>query len=138
MLIFFIFSIVCSQNIIIKNPSFEELDSNNKLLNWYNPENVEISSVISHSGKNSLHFKSALDRFITVAQAVNVEKVFQYEICAYVKFLNTIVKRTFGFILHSSNHTPGIYENYNSRSYYGFTEWKKICFKTGVIIFSIF
>ena len=50
MLIFFLISIVFSQN-IIKNPSFEEVDSNNKLLDWYNPDNVEISTV-SHSEKN--------------------------------------------------------------------------------------
>ena len=47
MLILFLISVVCSQN-IIKNPSFEEVDSNNKLLDWYNPNNVEISPV-SHS-----------------------------------------------------------------------------------------
>ena len=94
-------------------------------MNWYNPENVEISSVIKHSGQNSLHFKSVPDRYIPVSQAVNVEKGFQYEVCAYVKFLNAMVKRTFGFIVHSPKHTPGFYENYNSRSYYGFTEWKK-------------
>ena len=102
-LFFSFFSLTYCQN-ILKNPSFEEVDSNNKLLDWYNPDNVEISPV-SHSGKNSLHFKSVPDRYISVAQIVNVEKGFQYEVCAYVKFLHAMVKRTFGFILHSSNRT---------------------------------
>ena len=78
MLILFLISVVCSQN-IIKNPSFEEVDSNNKLLDWYNPNNVEISPV-SHFGKNSLHFKYVPDRYISIAQRVNVEKGYIYDI----------------------------------------------------------
>ena len=132
MIFLVLFSLIYCQN-IIKNPSFEELDSNNKLLNWYNPENVEISSVIRHSGKNSLHFKSAPDRYISVAQMVNLEKGFQYEVCAYVKFLNNITIRRLGFSILSHNKTTGFYERYSSRSYYRLTDWQKICFKTGVI-----
>ena len=131
MLILFLISVVCSQN-IIKNPSFEEVNSNNRLLYWYNPDNVEISPV-SHSGKNSLHFKSAPDRYIAISQSVKVEKGYVYEICAYFKFVTDVTRRTFGFLLHSYNYTPGIYEGYPSRSYYRVTEWTKICFKTGVI-----
>ena len=103
-MIFLFFSIGCHQN-IIKNPSFEELDSNNNLKDWYNLRNVEISSV-SHSGKNSLHFKSAPDKYISVAQLIQLEKGFQYEFCAYVKFLDNIKKQRFGFFIYSHNKTP--------------------------------
>ena len=132
MMIFLIFSIDCSQN-IIKNPSFEELDSNKNLKDWSNPNNVEISSSVSHSGKNSLHFKSAPDRYISVSQIVQVEKGYQYELCAYVKFLDNIQKQRLGFKIQSHNKTPGFYDSYPSRSYYGVTDWKKICFKIGTI-----
>ena len=131
MLILFLISIVCSQN-IIKNPSFEEVNSNNKLLYWYNPDNVEISPD-SHSGKNSLHFKSVPNKYISITQRVNVEKGYIYEICAYVKFLTDVSRRTFVFLLQSLNKTAGFYERYPSRSYYRVTEWTKICYKTGVI-----
>ena len=132
MLIFLIFSIDCSQN-IIKNPSFEELDSNKNLKDWYNPNNVEISSPVSHSGKNSLHFKSAPDRYISAYQIINFEKGFQYEICAYIKCLNNLVQRRLGFLIRSHNLTVGFSERYSYRSYYGFDDWKRICFKTDVI-----
>ena len=98
----------------------------------YNPEDIEISNV-SHSGNYSLHFKSAPDRFISVAQIVNFEKGFQYEVCAYVKFLNNVTIRISGFIIQSYNKTSGFYEKYNSRSYSRLIDWQKICFKTGVI-----
>ena len=101
-------------------------------MNWYNPDNVEISPV-SHSGNNSLHFKSVPDRFIYVSQQVNFEKGFIYEIYAYVKFLDNITRRTLRFKINSHNDTAGFKESYSSRSYYRITEWKKICYKTGAI-----
>ena len=57
MLLLFLISIVLSKN-IIKNPSFAEVDSNNKVLDWHNPnsDKVEISQV-SHSGKKSPFYK---------------------------------------------------------------------------------
>ena len=80
-----------------------------------------------------MHFKSAPDRYISVSQIVQVEKGFQYELCAYVKFLDNIIKQRLGFIIQSHNKAPGFYESYPSRSYYGVTDWKKICFKIGTI-----
>ena len=38
---------------LIKNPSFEQVDSNNKVLNWVIEEGISLSSV-SHSGKYSI------------------------------------------------------------------------------------
>ena len=70
---------------------------------------------------------------ISVSQRVQVEKGFQYELCAYVKFLNNITQRRLGFTIQSYNKTPGFHESYSSRSYYGVTDWKKICFKVGSI-----
>ena len=63
MLIFFLFSIVCCQNIIL-NPSFEEVDSNNKVLHWNLAEGAELSSE-SHSGSKSLHWKAMNKTLIT-------------------------------------------------------------------------
>ena len=51
-LFFIIFIINCKDN-IIKNPSFEEFDSKNKLTYWRINNKTEISSD-SYSGKNSL------------------------------------------------------------------------------------
>ena len=73
------------------------------------------------------------DRSIYVSQQVNFEKGFIYEICAYVKFLDNITRRTLGFIINSHNDTAGFKESYSSRSYYRITECKKICYKTGAI-----
>ena len=53
--------------------------------------------------------------------------------CAYVKFLTDVTRRTFGFLLQSANKTAGFYERYPSRSYYRVTERTKICYKTGAI-----
>jgi len=48
-------NINCNKN-IIKNPSFEEFNSKNRLLNWNVDALTDISSD-SHSGNYSLHWK---------------------------------------------------------------------------------
>ena len=73
---------------------------------------MEISSATSYSGRNFLHFKSEPDRFISVGQKVNAEKGFQYQVWAYVKFLEQVIKRKFGFVLISYIKTAGFYEKY--------------------------
>ena len=107
MMIFFLFSIVCSQNIIL-NPSFEDVDSNNKPLHWNAPEEVEISSV-SHSGNKSLKFKIT-EKKIAISQAIKIDKGFQYEICIHFKFVKNIKERLLGFRIQNLNRTPGFYE----------------------------
>ena len=85
MLILFLFSLVSCQN-LIKNPSFEQVDSNNKVLNWVIEEGTSLSSV-SHSGKYSLHWEQN-DKSLFNYQVVNIEKNNQYEACAYIKLIN--------------------------------------------------
>ena len=126
MLIFLLFSIVSTEN-IIKNPSFEDFDSNNKLLYWNIPENVEISSV-SHSGKKSLKFKIK-EKNLYVYQVIELDKGFQYEICAHIKFSNNVRRRLLGMKIRSYNFD----ENYDSRSYFGWTDWQKVCIITASI-----
>ena len=78
------FSIIYCQN-ILKNPSFEEVE-NNKVLNWILGEGIELSSD-SHSGKNSLYWKPTNHSFFGY-QMIQLEKGFQYEMCAHVKVKN--------------------------------------------------
>ena len=122
MIMILLFSIVYSQN-LIKNPSFEEIDSNNNLLEWRKYEEVEISPV-SHSGSNSLAFKS-INKTIAAHQAVKLHKGFLYQICAHFKFIHDKEVRQLRFRLQSNNHTHGFYEYYESTIFFGFTDWKK-------------
>ena len=99
MIILFLFSLVCCQN-LIKNPSFEEVDSNNKILNWIIKEGASLSSV-SHSGNKSLYWKQA-NQSIFNYQIINVEKNNQYEACAYIKLIN-ITKNRFQMCIESAD-----------------------------------
>ena len=128
MLIFLLFSIVCGQN-IIRNPSFEEVNSDNKPLHWNLRENVEISSD-SHSGNKSLKFKITNKRTY-ITQAIKIDKGFQYEICVHLKFINNAKQRLLGFRIENLNYTHGFYEYYETRSFSTFKEWKKVCMITG-------
>ena len=130
MLIFLLFSIVCGQNIIL-NPSFEEVNSDNKPLHWNLRDDVEISSD-SHSGNKSLKFKIT-NKTTSISQAIKIEKGFQYEICVHFKFINNIKQRLLGFRIQNLNHTPGFYEYYDTRSFSTFKEWKKVCVITAAI-----
>ena len=129
MLIFWLFTIISCQN-ILKNPSFEEVDSNNKLLDWRLDKEVEISSEC-HSGKKCLHWKMTT-REIFNYQIIPVDKGFQYEACFHIKIVN-LPRFGVGFCIESVNHTPGVYEYYRSRGHYGDFDWKKICFITSNI-----
>ena len=71
---------------IIKNPSFEEFDSNNKLKDWILNPTSDISHE-SYSGNNSLHWKESNKRIINT-QTIQVEKDFKYEICVNFKLKN--------------------------------------------------
>ena len=130
MIIILLFSLVYSQN-LIKNPSFEEIDSNNNVLNWKMYEEVEISTV-SHSGRNSLAFKPA-NRTIAAHQTVKLDKGFQYKICAYIKFIHDKEIRALSFRIQSNNDTHGFYESYEATGFFGFTDWIKRCIITGAI-----
>ena len=129
MIILFLFSLVCCQN-LIKNPSFEEVDSNNKILNWIIKEGASLSSV-SHSGNKSLHWKQENELFFNY-QIINVEKNYQYEACAYIKLIN-ITKNGFQMCIETSNKTPGIFEYYYSQVFSGNYDWQQVCFTTGII-----
>ena len=115
---------------IIKNPSFEELDSNNQLSYWRLNVNNGISS-ISHSGKNSLYWKQTNKRIINT-QSIELEKDFQYEICVYYK-LNNIIGDGFRFFIENNNHTPEYYERYYFNFYNGTNDWKQACDISGKI-----
>ena len=129
MVIFFIFSIVYCQN-IIKNPSFEEFDSNHKLLYWSLAEEADLSSD-SHSGQKSLHWKPK-NKLVFNCQVIPFEEGFPYEICAYIK---TIKAPDHGllFCIESTNKTKGIFQFSYSRGYYGDLDWKQVCFMTDII-----
>ena len=115
MLILFLFSLLYCQN-LIKNPSFEEVDSNNKILNWGIKEGASLST-ISHSGKYSLHWKQT-DKIFSNYQAIYLEKNNQYEACAHIKLVNTTVSG-FQMAIESYNRTPGIFEYFYSKVYSG-------------------
>jgi hypothetical protein len=68
----------CKEVNIIKNPSFEELDSKNKLTHWIVNDITDISS-ICHSGKNSLHWKQINKRIVNI-QYIELEKNYKYQI----------------------------------------------------------
>ena len=121
MLIFFLFSIVYCEN-IIKNPSFEEFDSNNKLLYWYLDEEADISSN-SHSGKKSLHWKPK-NKLIYSYQIIQLEDGFLYEICAYINVINAPGHGLI-FGIATVNRTREVYQRAYSRGYFGDIDWKK-------------
>ena len=123
MLTFLLFSIISCQN-ILKNPSFEEVDSNNKILYWSIDKEVEISSEC-YSGKKCLHWKMA-NRQINNYQMIQVDKGFQYEVYVHIKIVN-LPRFGVGFCIESVTHTFGFYEYYRSRGFYGDFDWKKIC-----------
>jgi hypothetical protein len=82
MLILFLFSIVICEENIIKNPSFEEIDSNTQKLKYWNiVEGAGISNDCN-SGHNCLHWKP-LNRILINWQYINVEKIM-YMMYAFI------------------------------------------------------
>ena len=131
MLFLFLFSLVYCQN-IIKNPSFEQVDSNNKLLNWIVHEKASLSSDC-HSGNKSLHWKQT-NQTVFNYQIINVEKNYIYEVCAYIKFINAGGAGSgFQMYIRSNDRTPGIYEIFESKVLSGNFNWDQTCFTTWII-----
>ena len=123
MLILFLFSLVGCQN-LIKNPSFEQVDSNNSnnnVLNWVIEKGTSLSSV-SHSGKYSLHWGQN-DKSLFNYHGVNIEKNNQYEACAFIKLINITKECGFQMTLQINNQTAGIFEFYRSRIIFGNCDW---------------
>ena len=130
MLILFHFYLVSCQK-LIKNPSFEQVDSNNNVLNWVIEEGISLSSV-SHSGKYSLHWKQN-DQALFNYQVVIIEKNYQYDACAYINLINITKNCGFQMSLQINNQTAGIFEFYRSRIFFGNCDWQEVCFTTGAI-----
>ena len=126
---FLIFIINCNKN-IIKNPSFEELDSDGIIKFWNLNSICDISNE-TNSGNNSLHWKESNKRIIN-SQTIELEKDFKYEICVNFKLKN-IIGKGFRFYIENKNHTQ-LYERYYFSYYSGTNDWKKVCHETGNII----
>ena len=126
MFIVFLFSIIiCEDENLIKNPSFEEFDSDNKLKYWNVDKESDISSV-HHSGKYSLHWKP-LNKTISSYQFINVEKNYQYRLCIHLKLTN--IK---AFQMHITNHNKTKErESYHSNGYKNTTGWEIKCYTVG-------
>ena len=120
----------CKEVNIIKNPSFEELDSKNKLTHWIVNDITDISSTC-HSGKNSLHWKQINKRIVNI-QYIELEKNYQYQVCVHYK-LNNIIENGFRFYIENQNYTPGYYDPHKSKIYNGTNDWKQACINTGKI-----
>ena len=128
---FILLSIInCNKN-IIKNPSFEEFNSNNRLINW-NVDTITDLSSNSHSGNYSLHWKQ-IDRTVTNSQYIELDKDFSYEVCVHFK-LNDIEGGGFRFYIGNLNYTPGFSDYHYSPNYYnGTNDWEKVCYDTKII-----
>ena len=132
MIFFLLFPIIYCQN-ILKNHSFEEIE-NNQVKNWKLGEGVQLISSDTYSGKNALYWKQA-NHYVFSYQIIQVEKGFQYEICATFKVKNIpdLQKDGFAFLIETVNKTNGFHEYFYSRSYNGNLNWKKACHITGII-----
>ena len=126
-LLFFIFinTIDCREN-LIKNPSFEEIDSDNKPKFWepYGHNIHELSSD-SHSGEKSLYWIPNKNT-IVVRQFFFLEHDFRYEICVYFKLKN-IYGDGFQFYIEKRDNR-NIYQY--SNKFNGTNDWRKECFIT--------
>ena len=115
---------------IVKNPSFEEFNSKNRLLNWNVDTLTDISSD-SHSGNFSLHWKQTNKRVIS-SQKIELDKDFKYEVCVHFK-LKDIVGDGFRFYIGNLNYTPGFSDYHYSKYFNGSNDWKKECYYTEAI-----
>ena len=101
---------------IIKNPSFEELNSNNKLINW-NIDSLAYLSSDKHSGNFSLQWKQT-NRSVVNSQYIELDKDFSYEVCAHFK-LKDIIGNGFRFYIGNLNYTAGFSDYHYSKYYNG-------------------
>ena len=122
-------NINCNKN-IIKNPSFEELNSKNRLMDWAVDSLTDLSSD-SHSGNYSLHWKQT-NKIVYNSQNLQLDKDFSYEVCVHFK-LKDIVGKGFRFYIGNLNYTPGFIDYHYSIYYNGTNDWKKACYNTNKI-----
>ena len=128
MLILFLFSIIICEENIMKNPSFEEIDSNtNKPKYWQVVDNADISHDC-YSGNNCLHWKPSNDVLINL-QYFDVEKNYKYEVCIHYKIRD--IKALQMFVV--SSPIGDYQEAYYSDLYMGTSDWTKACYTVGPI-----
>ena len=128
MLLIFCFSLIICEENLIKNPSFEEVDSDNKIKYWNVVKGSDISSD-SHSGKYSLHWKPENKSMVNF-QYINIEKNYIYDVCIHFKLNNITALQMY---VISLNRTTDYREFYYSHSYKGTNDWKKECYTIGPI-----
>ncbi len=131
-MIFILFALIIiniSNKNIIKNPSFEEFDSDNKLKYWKLNPTCDISNE-SNSGNYSLHWKES-DKRIINTQSIELEKGFKYEICVNFKLKN-IIGSGLRFYIENRDYS-NLYERYYFSYYSGINDWKKVCNESGNI-----
>ena len=129
MLILFLFSIIfCDEN-LIKNPSFEEFDSDKKLKYWNLAKEIEVTSSDFHSGKYSLHWKP-LNKTISASQLLYLEKNYQYRLCMLLKLKNV---KAFQMYFTSLNNTIDYRERKDSNGYHETNGWEVNCYNIGPI-----
>ena len=131
-MIFILFALIItniSNKNIIKNPSFEEFDSDNKLKYWKLNPTCDISNE-SNSGNYSLHWKES-DKRIINTQSIELEKGFKYEICVNFKLKN-IIGSGLRFYIENRDYS-NLYERYYFSYYSGTNDWKKVCNESGNI-----
>ena len=131
LLLILLSNINCSVN-IIKNPSFEELNAQKKLINW-NVDTLADLSSDRHSGNYSLHWNQT-NRRVVNSQYIELDKDFNYEVCVHFK-LKDIVGDGFRFYIGNLNYTPGFSDYHYSPKYYnGTNNWEKACYNTKKIM----
>lgn len=108
MLILFLFPIIICQENIIKNPSFEEINSTTyELKDWYVVENADISHDC-YSGNNCLHWKP-LNYVMINFQYLNIEKGYVYDVCIHYKINNIVALQMFVVNEYSAEDYEEVY-----------------------------
>ena len=129
MLILLLFSLIFCEENIIKNPSFEEIDSRTRELKYWNIVEGASISHNCHSGRNCLHWKP-LDRVLINWQYINVEKNYVYDVCTHYKITNIAALQMFVVNEYSSDDYE---EVYYSDLAVGTNDWKEGCYTIGPI-----
>ena len=132
LLLLMINNIICLN--ILKNPSFEEVDSNNKAKYWdsYNNYEYDLSSDC-YSGEKALHWKPKKNQVIIIRQFIDLVKDFRYRICFHYKLKNIYGK---GFHSYVENRRKN--ENEKNEEHYfnyinGTNDWKEECIIMGKV-----
>ena len=129
MLILFLFPIIICQENIIKNPSFEEINSTtHELKDWYVVENADISHDC-YSGNNCLHWKP-LNYVMINFQYLNIEKGYVYDVCIHYKINNIVALQMFVVNEYSAEDYE---EVYYSDLFIGTKDWTQACYTIGPI-----